>query len=1111
MSNFLPRSLVALVAFVVLVPSVCRGVEVPADPQRALELTVEALLNNDEPDACERMADLLGRVSPVVDVGAALLEVWWSTCDPSVIASSLVRAAKRVDLHPVTRWRLWTLAEEPTVRSVLPEADRLRMPLQEALSVRWLPAGAPHWLVFAFRPVTLPEKDDGFGHAIGGIRHHRWWVETHEEAVVDLALDGDAQGTLYVDGEPVGVNADTRSRWIGAAWINRVEFSVGTHEILFVEVVDMPSRLLELGMLPLSGTAEFVESSGSLPGVSKLVTVSPAEGSGVPSDLMSLWLGCPPEGGFEALADRASLEPAALLAYVAYGRVWRSSELSPHTMIAVLSVASEQQDAHCLPVLELARLTLNNGEEDLADTILEQAVVCRGSQLWYEVELDRLNLRNWPSVAHEVAEEARHRFPTNCRFQAERKQWLESHWESSAIMDSDACFADDKVDVNPEGGVLPTVNQWMGASETQRQGWLTGLWNAGDGSWRRGLERWFEVDPQAAWWASDRAAVEGKNDLAKELGRLARSHRGAYASVRISSGSLDAWDALLGYVVDPEEVVRDYLDSGFSPEAPQVFVLDETMVLPDVNGWAAGARTVILHLKTPSSVESVGELELGVDQQLQRIAVRKADGRWISPGDESLTEAKETMSLAGLGVGDILLVRTLHEVQSSYAFPVCYSLPVFKLGSALGPSFLSRRVVVKNPDLPLLFRVTGEVERNETDWAWFFWADQLPVNPVEPGDPDPESGLRTIAAMTPCYTWATVRDQWADRLYRLCDVPAPSFLPKEASVPEIVRLVRTFVEPGNAEFLSQPYSEILRAGRGNPSTALYCSLLQSGHDVRVVLVNSLAAPPLRKERPSVEPFDSVLLRVRGKQDIWIDGGAVTAPPGEIREALQHRPALVLDPLYPKIFVETPETGVTASWLLDTRIKLEKTEALVRLQLRIHGAARYDLTRLFAKRPAAEQESTAAGFLNKLVPGATLTSFSLDDHSETVLTVVGTLPLPSQGPLSLELALLPDPEPADRLLPSRTRTLFYDGLAPVTAHVVIEDEAGWDLETSLKAAHFEFTQGKVGLKVTARSSRIEVTRTAQYRPSQITPDQYPEFLKFQRALYRTRVLSVEGRR
>ena len=153
-----------------------------------------------------------------------------------------------------------------------------------------------------------------------------------------------------------------------------------------------------------------------------------------------------------------------------------------------------------------------------------------------------------------------------------------------------------------------------------------------------------------------------------------------------------------GYRLEGEKVIRAYLASGKSYQAPAVVVLDRAVerVYPD------GARLILTHSITQvlskDALESVGEIHVPEGAEILVLRTRKADG--TSREAEEIA-GKSTISAPELGVGDFVELETLESKEPSLAYAPGFVGERFYFQSFEAPLDRSEYVLVAPEEIPL--------------------------------------------------------------------------------------------------------------------------------------------------------------------------------------------------------------------------------------------------------------------------------------------------------------------------------------------------------------------------------------------------------------------------
>jgi hypothetical protein len=152
------------------------------------------------------------------------------------------------------------------------------------------------------------------------------------------------------------------------------------------------------------------------------------------------------------------------------------------------------------------------------------------------------------------------------------------------------------------------------------------------------------------------------------------------------------------YRLDGEQVMRDYLASGRSYQAPAVVVLDRAVE----RAYADGTRLVLTHSITQvlskDAIAAVGEVHVPEGAEVLILRTRKADG--TSREAEEIA-GKSTISAPELGVGDFVESETLELKEPSLAFAPGFVGERFFFQSFEAPLDRSEYLLVAPAAMPL--------------------------------------------------------------------------------------------------------------------------------------------------------------------------------------------------------------------------------------------------------------------------------------------------------------------------------------------------------------------------------------------------------------------------
>ena len=404
--------------------------------------------------------------------------------------------------------------------------------------------------------------------------------------------------------------------------------------------------------------------------------------------------------------------------------------------------------------------------------------------------------------------------------------------------------------------------------------------------------------------------------------------------------------------LDGAAVIREYLASGRSYQAPAVVVLDRAVerVFPD------GTRIVLTHSITQvlskDAIESVGEVQVPSGAEILALRTRKADG---SVREAEEIAGKASVSVPDLGVGDFVESETLEVKEPREAF---------------APGFIGERFFFRSPEAPL--------DRSE----YLLVAPKsmrLDVNrradapaPVESAGPDETRVLKFVVRESPqifpersavtASEWVpSVRvssgvtlEAWsrflADRLARVsrgspevrrvaADIARRSGADRSRLPEAIVAWVREHIEPETD--IWAPATVTLARNRGNRAGLIVALARSLNVSADLVMARSLlfaeADAPTSMEE--LDDFHDLLVRFRLPDgDRFVDPRLRRAPFAYLLPGLDGAPAVV---------VGTSEKVKVEAGVKDSR------EVTLRARLSSDGGATVAVTEQLSGWPAVE--------------------------------------------------------------------------------------------------------------------------------------------------------------
>ncbi len=198
--------------------------------------------------------------------------------------------------------------------------------------------------------------------------------------------------------------------------------------------------------------------------------------------------------------------------------------------------------------------------------------------------------------------------------------------------------------------------------------------------------------------------------------------------------------------------------------------------------------------------------------------------------------------------------------------------------------------------------------------------DVLPARPVDPGSPR-DLQPAPVVLFGWGRSWADVAERYAALWSRpLADADVRDAaravlggkLAKDEAVRRVVAWVRqnvraTAVELGERPVAPASPAETLRKRQGDSkdlSLLVVAMLREAGVEARIALIRT-AWQDLARELPALNQLDRAIVRVDGKEPIWIDPADRLFAPGKLPLADQGRPALLIPG---GDLVRTPEPG-----------------------------------------------------------------------------------------------------------------------------------------------------------------------------------------------------------
>ena len=1077
-----------------------------------------ALLDLDLETACAIWYESLPAPRPVRDVALYRLAQWIEHCprpDDAMAATQLADAFPQ----PANQvWRAWDFAALLLERvGQMKQALRYTSRVLEPQSRGWLPVTAP--TLWAFATTNWPEEGaPGEGIGSGGLAWTHSCFSAPEARSVALRLTFPNPGRALLDGEELAVVGPDTGRSFPVTYLTTVRLRAGAHDLRILQGVTSALNEVRVEFVPPEAAhgsrCDNAEPSGwsrqpSPPDTATAAELAPwvklAHGQATDEDIRE-WAASALGSPEAYLLYRSALHDRALA-------IPRSEDLARELSASIL-VNLEA----CLPRLDLADSYLSGGEREAARQLLERSdAACldtaRGLLLQAEVAL----WMQWDALSDRFLHAAHDRYPQNCFVQDrwnERQRELGRPIDSSGVvcratrrgLELDSLRRGDPVDIP---GPEQFVEAWNEASGPLRERLVPTIAAAlDDPLWQPVTDELIRTDPQLAWMLADHFLAAQEPELAERFATRASEHRNTWESLRTQAGRVFHWSNLLPRLVALEPIIDGYIDDGFAAGSAQVVVLDEAVAKPGANGWLTLAETTILHVTSPDAAEAIGEVSIGPDEELLELAVRKADGRWFGPSNRGEPGFKETFSLAGLAPGDFIVRRTIREVQLQGGAGSCHVLPAFYFTPREAPVYISRYVLMADADGWEITTV-GDLDVVRSEGRFVAEKRRLEPVPAEPRCPDPAAGLEWLRARRPCASWDRVRDRVGDALLGYCN---GRFQPaSEQTAEEVYRRIMTTVEGDGSSLFDASERDILERGRGNRTLALYCALVQAGFEAHLVATHSPGAPAIDWRRPSLSPFDGMLVFVAGAGH-WFDPYDQLVEPGYVRPVLRGRTGMVLTPRFPRLFLRTEDGPRREGWKIELDGALDSDGGLRgELAIEASGDAAVTLDRQVRNQGEEARQRMAESLLYMMLPGVSVTAVNYQVEGGRVkldLEFEGRIEVADEGRLLLRLP----PAPAQELvqLAHRSSALYFGGMLPTEIFVTlgIDRDLVWSVPTGVQGEDDAFSE--LDLTVEARSRSLHVHKRVHAPPRRVDPEDYGAFVQSVIRLRRLELLPIEVR-
>ena len=1111
----LPAALLALLA---LLPA---GTSYGESPHPSLELLHDAELAAIELDlgtACALWHEALAGPQEVRDVALYQLAAWVDYCPVNAETEAVTSLADAFPLPASQVWRAWHFANLSLRRAGHQEvADTYSPGRLEPQARGWLPVTAP--ILWTFAATSWPtESEPGEGNGTGGLAWTTSCFVVKQAGPVALRLTFPNPGRALLDGRELAIVGPDTSRTFPVEHLTAVYLEAGNHDLKVLQAVSAALGDVEVEFVPSAAASNAVCNTDS----SSRWSLLPAPPIAAADELRS-WLKL--AHGEVTDADVRQWAAAALQSPGDYLR-YRSAILDPALSIPrsdelwrELSASVLVNMEACLPRLDLADAHLAGGEREAARTLLEEAdeaclATARGLLLQAEVAL----WMQWSALSDRYLQVAFDRYPENCQVRdrwSERQRTLGRPVEPVATAcevtrsgyELDALRRGKPVDIPP---LDKFVLGWRDASGPLRERLLPTLAaHADDPDWGPVVDELIRTDAQLAWLLADYFLAAQQPEVAKRFAARATEHRSTWESLRTQAGRAFQWADLLPELALLDPLIDGYIDDGFAAGSTRVVVLDEAIARPGDNGWLTLAETTVLHVTSPDAAEAIGEVSVSSDEELVELAVRKADGRWFGPAGRGDSNFKETFSLAGLAPGDFIVRRTIRELALQGGGGSCHVLPIFYFTPREAPVYLSRYVLLDDSGIWDVAASPG-VLLEQSEGRLVAEMRHLEPVPAEPRCPDAAAGPEWLQPRRPCASWDRLRNRVGDVLLGYCNGEMRG--DGKESADAIYRRTLAEVEEDGSSLFDASQRDILERGRGNRTLALYCALVQAGLDAHVVATNSPAAPVVEWRRPSLSPFDVMLVYVGGKNSRWFDPYHALTEPGYVRPALRGRRGVILTPRYPRLFTQSDDSPALEGWKIELSAELEADGRLHgQLILEASGDAAVSIHRQVSKQGEEARKRLAESILYMMLPGIAVSDEDYRQEGAVVdLTIEfdGQVNVTDDGRLLLRLPPAPGQELVQ--LAQRTSALYFGGVLPTELFVdlQIDGNLSWSAPTVEEHSRDDFME--LDFSVVASKRSLRVRKRVSASPRRVEPAQYEAFVESVMKLHRLKLLPIEVR-
>lgn len=1072
-----------------------------------LERSFEKLGTAQMQEACDSWMELLDHPWPYGAIAVHQLEIWHEAC---AVSPGLVRVEQRltgVAGSPYTLararrlalnlWKKWGEGlGEPLPKGVAAPIQMLVLRPVASVSV-----ASPLARTLALTGVPLQSLETGDSPSVAAesvLRRTEWALDVPNAGIGVFLVPATGGVALWLDGRPLGVRYASRPASKETPWALSANLGSGTHRLVALDSPG-PAAAPPVMMAWLGEGAAALESFASDGVWSTLGRSGPCRESDwicLLADLAEApWDEPLPSDLYQRLLQGSS--PAVALTWMK--GVAAHAPTDPR-VIGILEAATKGN--YCTVDVLWAQVHLREGRLEEARSILDGLDGRCQESAEFKLALIELTLNEgFSGLAFRQAQEAHRQYPRDCRI---TQQWARGAVELGTAYrsgtDGVAC-----VDVVAEQA--RDAGQW-GVSQGQPipedfelpetpPAWLLRAYLAqmfGKGREESVRELLSKAPNLIHAYLSLLVAEDAGKAL--DVARMARQ-LGALASwERLLAGKLGGWDDALAVSADPFEAIAAYKAASFAPESPQVLVLEETVAIPDADGWMTVVETAVYHLVSPTSVEEVGEIVLESGRERLMAGVVKADGEWV-PADRSEVGEGDALSFKTLSPGDFLVLRTAREVPPEFSAGSCHLLSTYSLGSRSMPVHRARLVVrLSSPDLWRWEKTPGVQVRNLADGLVMFSKEEMAPAPLEPGAPQLTDGLEWVQLRSSCLTWPNLRDALADRLLSRCNSPLPAALQRLADDPvALARAVAARVVEDGSDWSTRDFSDIWEKSSGSVGMAAWCVLMAAGFDAWPVAVNSAELPGFQPAVPGWGRVRGLAIRLRQGQETLFLAPQNATDPRMLPAAWLGRLGVLLRPLDPRLFIEMPTTSQLERQdvVLDLVVG-EVGKATGRLTIRSTGSAAVSLTEKVSNAIGEELASNLSTYLRHFLPGGLVVSHSFQRTAQgaELELDVALEQVPDRG----FRVLLPPKPPAEwTALASRTQPLGFPGLVETRIELRIRHSGGRRMHLATQNIETVAPWGKVLMKAESEDDEVRLVKHVAAPPRRVVPEEYRAFAEF----------------